>query len=179
MDKNMPYVLGFATGLIIVGVVALVIGLILKKKNGLSKYDERQELIRGRAFKYAYWTLAAYLCFNGLLQVGTGIVWADLMTSSFIGIFLSLTVFVVICIKNDAYFAFNQKPRVYLILFGIIIAVNLACGILNLTDNDVQFVTDGMLNFHILSFLIVIVFLVIFISLAIKTILTKKNAKRD
>jgi len=177
---NSPnFVLGFFTGLIIVFIVALVIGLIIKKKNGPAKYDERQELIRGRAFKAAFWVLIAYLCLNGLLQVGTGLEWADLMTSSFIGICLSLTVFVVICIMNDAYFAFNQKPKFYMILFGFLIALNLTVGIINLTENDVRFITDGKLNFHVLSFVVVVVFLAVFIALAVKTLLAKKQTERD
>lgn len=176
---NSPhFVLGFFTGLMIVFIIALVVSLIVKKKNGPAKYDERQELLRGRAFKYAFWVLIAYLCLNGLLQVGTGLEWADLMTSSFIGICLSLTVFVVICIMNDAYFAFNQKPRLYLVMFGILIAVNLTAGILNLTDNDVRFVTEGKLNFHVLSFVVVVVFLAVFIALAIKTLMAKRQAQR-
>jgi len=177
---NSPhFVLGFFTGLIIVLIVALVIALIVKKKNGPAKYDERQELLRGRAFKYAFLVLIAYLCLNGLLQVGTGLEWADLMTSSFIGICLSVTVFVVICIMNDAYFAFNQKPKFYLVMFGVLIAVNLTIGIFNLTNEDVRFVTDGKLNFHVLSFIVVVIFLAVFIALAIKTLMAKRQADRS
>lgn len=176
---NSPnFVLGFLTGLMIVVILALVVSVIVKKNISPAKYDERQELVRGRAFKYAFWVLASYLCLNGLLQVGTGIEWADLMTSSFIGICLSMTVFVIACIMNDAYFAFNQKPKLYLILFGVLIAVNLTIGIINLTDRDLAFVTDGKINFHVLSFVIVVVFLAIFITLAIKTLMTKRQAKR-
>ncbi len=176
--KSPEFSLGFLVGLVLVFVIALVVVAITKKKNGTAKYDERQELIRGRAFKYAFWVLVSYLCLNGFIQLGTGIEWADLMTSSFIGICLSMTVFVVACIRNDAYFAVNQKPKFYLVMFALLVVLNLTIGILNMLDGDVQFITDGRLNYHAMSFIVVLMFLLAFIALAIKAAEKKRMENR-
>lgn len=173
--RSPEYALGFLVGLTLVFVVALVVTIIAKKNNVSAKFDERQELIRGRAYKYAFWVLISYLFINGILQVSTGIEWADMMTFCFIGIGLSIIVFIVICIKNDAYFAINEKPKHFLLLFAILVVPNLAIGIMNVLDKEVQFITDGRLNYHAMSFIVAIVFLIAFIALSIKAAKRKRS----
>jgi hypothetical protein len=174
--KNLSYVLGFITGLILVAVIGFVIGIIAKKKNQSPKiYDERQQLLRGKAYKQAFWVLVAYLGVGGIFNLLTGIEWADLATNTTIGIFLSLTVFIIACIKNDAYFQVNQNRKFFYWILTIGIAVNLFGGILLLTSEDVQLITNGMLNFHVLNFTIVIMLLIVLAALIAKSASEKKS----
>lgn len=178
--KNLSYVLGFITGLIIVAIIGFVVGIIAKKKNQSPKvYDERQQLLRGRAYKQAFWVLVAYLGLNGIFNLLTGIEWADLTTNTAIGIFLSLTVFIIACIKNDAYFQVNQNRNLFYWILGIGIAANLAGGIFMSTSEDEQFITNGALNVHILNFMIVIMLLAVLIALIAKSASEKRRLDRS
>jgi putative transcriptional regulator len=174
METSPEYVWGFITGLAIVVAAAVLVFYAMKKRNCETRYDERQQVIRSRAYRAAFWTLAAYLALSGLFSTATGLEWADAMTGSFIGICIAVTVFVVISISGDAYFGIHEKPGFYLPLFAILIVVNAGMGIINLLDGE-AFVTDGRLNFHCTSFIIVAVFLAIFIALAVKAISRRRR----
>ena len=170
------YILGFATGVVLLAVSALIAA---KKFKQQSKFDERQQLLRSRAYQAAFWVLTAYMCINGIFNMMTGIAWADMMTSSFIGICIAITVFVVICIRKDAYFAINQKPRLYFVLFGGLIVMNLALGMLNVLDEDTSFFTDGMLNYHVMSFVVVALLATALIALTIQRLKVKAQSETD
>jgi len=171
--KNLAFVLGFLAGLTLVFLVSFLIKL--KNKNRPCKYDERQRLSRGKAFETAFWVLIAYLCCNGIFNLLTGIEWADMLTSSFVGVLIAITIFAIECINNDAYFPINRKPGFYIILFAIVIVCNLAVSLINLLGDPDQFMTDGMLNFHILNPLIVIMFFAVLIAAAGKAHRAKKQ----
>ena len=178
--KNLAFILGFVAGLILVALIAFVIRALDKKNNRpAKKFDERQQLLRGRAYKSAFWVLVAYVVFNGFFTLATGIEWADLMTGTFTGILLSLTVFIVACIKNDSYFPINQRPKLFNVIFTLGLVVNLALGIINLYDSDEQFLTNGEFNFHVLSFMVAIMLLAVLISLFCKRLSDKKYCDRS
>ena len=170
------FILGFATGIVLIAVGALIVA---KKFKQQSKFDERQQLLRSRAYQAAFWVLAAYMCINGIFNMMTGIAWADMMTSSFIGICVAITVFVVICIRRDAYFPINQKPKLYFVLFGGLIVMNLALGMLNVFDDDTSFLTDGMLNYHVISFVVAALLAGVLIALAVKRLKAKTQSETD
>ena len=164
---DIEYVLGFLLGLCIVAVLAGSIVWIFRKKRGPAKYDERQTIARLGAYRAAFWTLVAYLCLSGLFTIATGLEWADAMTGPFIGICAAVTVFACISISEDAYFAVNERPGFYLILFAVVILADVGVGIKNAVDG-VAFVTDGALNYHCMNFVIIVMFLAVFVALAIK-----------
>ena len=176
--NSVEFILGFAVGFFIVIIVALGVFLIVRKKCGPSKYDERQQLIRGNAYKASFWVLTAYLLLNGLLQVATGIEWADLMTSSFIGVCIAITVFVVLCIRNDAYFPVNVRPKFYVVLFLVFAGVDLALGLFNLSVSDSPLLTDGKLNYHIMSFVVAAMFLAVLAAILVRSVKAKKNGEQ-
>jgi hypothetical protein len=94
------------------------------------------------------------------------------MTASFLGVFLSILVYVVICVLNDAYMPLKEKPVFYFVLFGIVLAANLFVAIWSYRDG-VAFITDGMLNYHCMNPAIVIIFSILIAVLAVKTIASK------
>lgn len=167
MDRSPEFVLGFLLGLCAVAALAALFIWVIRKKHGPAKYDERQAVARLRAYRAAFWTLAAYLCMDGLFTVATGLEWADAMTGPFIGICVAVTVFASISISEDAYFAINEKPRFYLVLFAVVILVNAAVTVKNLADG-VSFVADGRLNYHCMNIVVIVTFLAISVTLAVK-----------
>jgi hypothetical protein len=146
----------------------------MKSRHRTPKYDERQMMVRCRSYRAAFWTLVSYLFLSGMFSAATGLEWADNLTGSFIGICLAITVSVVVNVAGDAYFGINQKPATYLALFAVMILANASFGIWNLREG-VAFLTDGRLNYHCMSFVVVATFLALFVALAVRALVRRKR----
>lgn len=178
MEHSGMYRLGFLFGLLTaLAVAALVVYLLKRGRAGKCEYDERQELIRGRGFKAAFYTQLIYFLVNFVLRVGLEFEWADNITMDGIGICLSVMVFALTCIQQNAYFPLNQKPKRYLLLFAGLMIMNLGIGFMNLSDGRVMW-TDGKLNFLSMSFVCVGMFLILFVVLAFHA-LRGRDAEED
>lgn len=179
MIHNKESMLGFALGFILSLAILFLIAVLMKKKNGTGKYDERQELARGKAYKYAFFVLMIYSCLNGLFNLISGINWSDTISGNFIGICLSVTVFACVCLFKDAYFSVREKPGFYISLFSIIAIVNIAAGVINLLEKDNAVITDGQLNYHSINLIVGIMFIIILVAAVIKLLNDKKLEKTE
>lgn len=159
---------------------ALVIYLSFKAqgKSGPAKYDERQALARGKAYRLGFYVLSVYMLANALYYLMTESQWADPVVNAFLGFYLGTMAFVVSCIRNDAYFALNQHPRSSTLLFAVLAAMNLLSGLMNLWDGESIF-TDGMLNYLALNFMMALMFVVLLIALAVKRAMSRQNREAD
>ena len=129
----------FSTGLFAGILSALLIYLLVaqftkKEKLGNNDFDERQELVRGKAYKYGFFTMiimsllvTAAIEFNISLPVTASL-------AMFIALLISIDVYAVYSIINDAYFGVGTNKMRYCIFFIIIMAVNLFAGISNLNS---------------------------------------------
>ena len=129
----------FSTGLFAGILSALLIYLLVaqftkKEKLGNNDFDERQELVRGKAYKYGFFTMIimtlfvmAAIEFNISLPVTASL-------AMFIALLISIDVYAVYSIINDAYFGVGTNKMRYCIFFIIIMAVNLFAGISNLNS---------------------------------------------
>lgn len=143
-----PYVAGVLVG---IGSAAVVIAVMaaVRKKQGRPKpeYDERQMAARGVAYRWAFLTLMLSLAVNTGVEAIWG-PWAKPGVSAWMMIFLSVGVFVVVCVRRDAYFAMAQDPKASLWLFG---AVVLQIPNIIITLRSGGFVEDGLLTWDALS----------------------------
>lgn len=162
MAHSFWYIIGFLCGLAVVA----IIGTILIKRNGRPQYDERQELARGKAFKAAFFILLYYLTVTGILDLVWGIRFGDSFTSSFLGICLAAAVFACSCIRHDAYFSVNDKPRSMVTLFIILTVVNGAIGVINLLRYG--FMPGGVLTTDSMNLICGAMSLVILIAILLK-----------
>ena len=144
-----PYVAGVLVG---IGSAAVVIAVMaaVRKKQGRPKpeYDERQMAARGVAYRWAFLTLMLSLAVNTGVEAIWG-PWAKPGGSAWMLIFLSVGVFVVVCVRRDAYFAVAQNPRTYLWLFGAVVVLQIPNIIITLRSGG--FVEDGLLTWYALS----------------------------
>lgn len=179
-SMSLAYVLGFATGIGVVAVMGIIINHLYKKKFGRKKneYDERQEALRGKAYKAAFFTLMGYLAINGIICQGFGIEWAESFTEAFIGICISVIIFAIICIKDDAYFSISEKPGTYLILFAVIGLLNIGICLFNFIKHE-SFITDGLLNEKAVNLSSGIMFFILDIVLVVKMLDDKISGKRE
>lgn len=176
--QSFAYMLGFMVGVGIVLVVSVVVVFILMKvtkKDGTikCKYDERQDLIRGRGFKYAFFTLLIYNMIVPMLKIFDVELLADSAALFMIGAIAGMLVYVIYAIWNEAYFSLNENPKAIMIAFAFIGLINLALGIVRMFDGT--FLTEGKLTFNSINFLLGIGFVIIFMTLAAKQIRNKRE----
>ncbi len=144
-----PYVAGVLVG---IGSAAVVIAVMaaVRKTQGQPKaeYDERQLAARGIAYRWAYMTLIFSLLANTCVETIWG-PWAKPGVAVWMMIFLSVGVFVVVCVRRDAYFAVAQDPKASLWLFGAVVVLQIPNIIITLRSGG--FVEDGLLTWDVLS----------------------------
>lgn len=131
---SIEYILGLALGIVVGVFVLWLLISALKRRDGgpvmSFDFDERQNLARGRAFKYAFVTLCGYNALFALVSA----VWDTALPVPFLcfgGIALSLTVFAVSCIFTDAYLSLTEKPKTIVSIVGLGCVLNLVIGIVN------------------------------------------------
>ena len=161
--RSMEYYLGFVVGFLVTLAMIVVIVKAFRKQTGeiggKKEYDERQQMARGKAYKAAFWFLAAYVFADALITESFG-PWAEDFVDAIIGLLAAITVFVVICIRQDAYFPLNAKYSYYLKLFTFILVLNLLVAALNLFVGDKP-IENGMLNYHAVNLLLVLMYAVV------------------
>ena len=170
MGKSLSYALGVIAGILLVFLVYGILMVVTKRrgKYANAQFDERQVVARGRAYRYAFFTVLFYLLGWGLFELAADIRLWDTYTGCFLGVFLSVTVFAVVAILNDAYFAVNEKPATYLGIFALVTVLNLGIGVWNLVTGGDPIVEHGMLTYHSVNLLVGGMFLVILIVAAIR-----------
>lgn len=119
-------VLGLALGMVL---AVLMLSVVKKGDDVKSKYDERQEIVRGRGFKYGFATiLVANMLYYMLLLAGLATpMGADivLVVNSLLGICVCASY----CVWNDGYFALNEKIGTFIVIALIGGGINLIMGI--------------------------------------------------
>lgn len=150
---NSTELFSLAVGIVFGLAVLILLALVFKRRMLRCDYDERQKLAQGKAYKCAFYTLLGYLFIGGLFDMLTGVRWCDLYTFIFIGVFCALTVFIVICIRMDAYVSFRENPKRTVWILLAIGAVNLICGVINILTPG-ALISNGMLTYRVVNLLL-------------------------
>ena len=156
---------GIVTGIVVAVLLVVLMGVLFRKQGGVgfgrARYDERQQLARGKAFRAGFFTVLIYevlYAFGDLM----GLRWTVLFTGVMIGLFLGTAVFGVVAICKDAYLSLNEKPQGWLVLWGIIILATGACVAALIVHREL--VQDGVLTANWLNALCGGLFVVILIA---------------
>lgn len=175
------YFLGFFIGFIF-AVIFLIIAIALKfKNNKQTEYDERQLIARNAAYKYSFFTLMFYCILCGMLDFAD-VRWAETMIQMFLGMFISITVFVIICIFKDAYFGIKtgRKNINQFLAINIIITSLQIYSFISITVFDKKsFITDGIINEYTLSLFAAVAFIIMLIATIIKIVISKKEREEE
>lgn len=172
---NTANLLGIFTGI----VVGIAIGLLMlknSKKDGKftkSRFDERQELVRVRGYKYAFFTLIYYNVLFAIVDELAEKRFMDYSIELFIGVCISITVYASYCIWNEGYFALNDRPKYSLTSLVILGVCNIVLSINQLEEG--KCVRDGRLTFNAVSLVIGIMMIVTVIVIIAKMISNKKE----
>ena len=177
MDGNgMAWYAGFAVGILAVAIVSIVIRK-LQKRRGVKPgdYDERQQVQRGAAAQRAYLTLLLLLCVNGVVSGLMDIRWAKPGVDCFLCMFASVCVFVVECIRRDAYFTVSQTPRSGIAIFTLVTLCQVPATVMHAVDGD--FIEDGQLTIAVINPACMVLFAIVLIAIFIKR--SRDRAEED
>ena len=166
---NNDYAAGLAVGII---VAILILGIIWKfNKNKMKgNFDERQELVRGRGYKYACFTLLGLLTFDLLLESFRAFETLPVTRELFLFFILivGIMVYALYCVKNDSYFGVGMDTRTYRAVMWIVIVCNAISAVSGLMNGGAM--VDGKLAFGPWAALIfVIAFIILMISLKVRS----------
>ena len=160
----------FGIGLVI-GLLAVLVTVVILKKQNKNKYDERQVAARGKAFAGGFMTFlfSEVVVFTIEIFTGEPLVIGVPGVLSVIIMLLAALVFVEVSIFMDAYFQPNKKmPKIWYIsstLLGIIFIIQA------LRDNDYWY--------RYINLAAGIFVLIIMTSLLVKKLISKKAEKED
>ncbi len=73
-----------------------------------AEYDERQQFIRGNAYKYGFLALLIALLGNGFIEYCTDSSWGTPFAEAFVIASIGISVFWAICVMKGAYFSYSE-----------------------------------------------------------------------
>ncbi len=165
--KDVFWYAGFVVGILMVFVIFSIIK-VLRRRRGETpgEYDERQQVQRGKAAQHAYMTLLLLLCVNGIVSGALDLRWAEPGVDSFLCLFVSVLVYVVECIRRDAYFTVSQTPRSGIFIFVLVTLCQLPATIMHAVDGD--FLKDGRLTLAFINPACMVIFVIVLVTVLVK-----------
>ena len=164
----------FAIG-IMVGVMIAAWSLFRKTWKRESEYDEMQLKIRAKGYQIGFYTALFLMLILILLWE---LNWLTAVTPGFAvytALLVSVTVFAIYCILNDAFLAIRGNANRYFWLFGLVIVLEGIVAVRNIINNEM--LEDGKLAFGSgAPAVMAVCFLAILITLAVKTVRNRKEA---
>ncbi len=134
---------------VITGIIVLAAALLIRKRRGGQEavYDERQEAIRGRGYKYAYYTAMALSLIYAVCFMDGSAMLIDPALGVMAIIWISGLVLAVYTIWQDAYWGIDEKrrPGMTLIWFMVIIMM-FGYGVKYLLDG--RMIVNGVVTFE-------------------------------
>ena len=159
--------------------IFLVIIILSSITNGELKerYDERQELERGRGFRYAYFTLLIYIF--GIVSIDMSGLSTPVDTSVLYmtGAIISIAIYVIYCIWHESYFALNQRMSSLMIAFALIGIANLMIALTSYLDGTL--IQNGHLTYHVANLLCALLFLVLFGAMFFKKLSSRRETEGE
>ena len=153
------------------------ITLSLKGRSSKRVYDERQELIRGRGYRLAFLTMAAYCGIMMILEISGVTVFMERAVELGLGVLIGLCVHVVYCIWKDGYYAMNENIKRRIGVMTGLVVFNGLNVVFMIKSGDVFW--DGELTFHSFGIFIFIFMVIMLVSLALRYVVLVKEDKNE
>ena len=159
MSRESGMMWGITIG-IIVGLIIVVFLLrwFNRDRNLKTEYDERQQQIRGQAYKIAFYALVIFEAFIGILSIGIDLP-AEPFVLHILAIFFGITVQVCYCVWNGAYVGLNTNMHRFVPLMIVISLFNFFVFVMRWRDGGVF--ENGKLQEPVINLLCALMFAVI------------------
>ena len=177
MEYNIGKAVGLSVG-IIVGLIVCVFAFRFanRDKKIFTKYDERQQAARGKAYMYGFWATIIATAIVIILDV-SGLTVANRFTEGFFIIFAGIIAQISYSIFHDAYYGINTNKRRFLVVCIIAGLCNLL-GVIGPVKGG-TFIEDGVVSDAGTNLLCVIMLFVMAIELFIKDRIDSKKAVEE
>ncbi len=169
MGQSVGLAIGVALGLV---VAIIILKAINKDGKMITKYDEMQEKARGKAYKYAFWTVIGLEAIMAIIRSGVDEIPIEDLLVHFIIIVLGIMVQVTYAIWHDAYVGINTNPQKYAIFAILISVINLFFGGMAIASG--RMIVDGVLRFPFGNIICGLIFVIIGVEVFIKNYIDKK-----
>ncbi len=174
--------IGFMVGMILVIVISVLAGMFIvsrmnSDKEFKTKYDERQQIVRGKGYKFAFWTMVGLLVLNIIFDASDIHLPMKNSVLYFVIILIGIMVHTVYCVFNDGYFGMNNPPKQYYIFMFFIGLLNLVIGFIN--SKGGRLIDDGIIDTPFINLLCGMMFVVLGICIVIKRIISKSDDESD
>ena len=169
---------GMVFGLMIGLVIAVILLKFANKDHRFkTQYDERQESIKGRGYKYSFYTLACLEAALAILEVGDISFGIERYLVHFIVLLISFAVLCVHSIWNGTYWGLNNNRKRYIIVFAVCAALNMI-PLIGLFRGE-GLTADGKLGAPIVNIMVLIMMAILAIELIIKEALDRREKEED
>lgn len=171
---NTYYTLGLFCG-VFFAILICTIAFRKKTTGGKGKYiyDERQETLRSKGYKYGFFTLIITNTCYGMLTQLISKPFAEPLVANFICICLGIFVYATYSIWKESYFAINEPPKRSMIIFSVLGLINLSTGIMHIMNGEI--LVNGILTNDALNLIFGILLVAILLVCLIKYIVTKQE----
>lgn len=171
---------GFHNGMFIGIFIAIVISIIVWKRLKKTKkpyYDERQELIRGRAYKNGFYAMIIWIGISMFAEFLFDRTIFDRGSFAIITVLVGIGVNVVYSILHDSYFYVNMNRKKYILLLIIVTLINLASSIVMIISGGI--VVDGVVTYKATNIFVTIFLAVVLLAVYIREKIEKLLEKKD
>ena len=167
----MAYSLGRSTGLAVGIVVGLIICVFVfrfmnRDKGVRTRYDEKQEIERGKGYKWGFYALAICEAAQALLSTSGIKLPLEAASLHFLAIVIGVMVQVMYCIWHDAYVGLNTNMGRFALVAIVVAGFNFAVAIFAIVNGSMM--ADGMLKGPFINLLCGLMFVVIGVELLLK-----------
>ena len=167
------YNIGILVGIAVALGIFAVNATIKKKRGKPGEFDERQELIRGKAYQHAFF---AVMIFSALYGIAVVMVERPLMAdgvSALIAMFVGIVAFAVESIARDAFFTAKNRPKSYIILYAAVIFSQIVNAVGNIREGGL--IQDGVLTMRVLPIICAAVFAIVLLAIIVKAVQKPKE----
>lgn len=177
MGYNTGFILGLLASLFIGAGLLFGILIITTRNHSLrQEYDERQELVKGKGFKYGFFTMLIANLGTGYLNILLLEPIMDVTFAMVLAASLGILVSVHYCIWKDAYFSLNARPKLFIATMAVCTVAQYFFFAINL---KFQVISHGMITYRGANLAIGVMCTFLLIDLLVKSICQKREEQED
>ena len=152
-----------------IAVVALVMGLRrarLRRRGGISEYDERQKQVRGKGAGYAFYAVLFYNALYALVCVIAEREFMEPALAGFLAVYVGMVVIGLYSVRHDAFFPPRYPWRPYL---GLCLAITVISALVTVNRaRNGGFILNGRLTLACLLPAMALVFLMLSVAIVLQ-----------
>ena len=174
---NTGRMVGIAVGIMIGLILCLILFRVMNKDGKIkTQYDEMQQIVRGKGYKYAFY--AIMICEALLIPLAVGDVRLpfDNACLHFLIIFIGVIIHITYCIFKDAYIGLNTNMKHYIIIMIVVTVINFTSAFAALKSGEMM--ANGQLQTPFINFLCGLLFIILAIELLIKKTIDDRSESR-